>query len=73
MEIDEAWATNSEVKDLLSAYEPVAFVVPIDPLQTYWPKIASRILANGSMQSNPLHEMTPPLPDAILNLVTKHL
>jgi acetolactate synthase-1/2/3 large subunit len=73
IEIDEAWATNPEVKDLLSANEPVAFVVPIDPLQTYWPKIASRILANGSMQSNPLHEMTPPLPDAILNLVTKHL
>jgi acetolactate synthase-1/2/3 large subunit len=73
IEIDEAWATNSEVKDLLSANEPVAFVVPIDPEQTYWPKIASRILPNGSMQSNPLHEMTPPLPDAILNSVTKHL
>jgi acetolactate synthase I/II/III large subunit len=73
VDIDARWTTNPDVLELFSSEDPVAFVVPIDPLQTYWPKITSRILANGSMQSNPLHEMSPPVSDAILNLVTKHL
>ena len=73
VDIDAQWTTNPNVLELFSSEDPVAFVVPIDPLQTYWPKITSRILANGSMQSNPLHEMSPPVSDAILNLVTKHL
>ena len=73
VDIDTQWLTNSEVQDLLASKNPVAFVVPIDPLQTYWPKITSRILPNGSMQSNPLHDMSPPLPDEILEAVTKYL
>lgn len=73
VDIDAQWTTNPGVQQLFSSEDPIAFVVPIDPLQTYWPKITSRILANGSMQSNPLHEMSPPVSDAILNSVTKHL
>jgi acetolactate synthase-1/2/3 large subunit len=73
VDLNPDWMNNLEVLELLSSEAPVAFVVPIDPMQTYWPKITSRILENGSMQSNPLHEMTPPLPDAILKLVTKYL
>ena len=38
-----------------------AFLVHIDPTQTYLPKITSRITAAGSMESNPLHRMTPDL------------
>jgi acetolactate synthase-1/2/3 large subunit len=33
----------------------------IDPDQTYFPKITSRILPNGTMASNPLHLMSPDL------------
>jgi acetolactate synthase-1/2/3 large subunit len=73
VDLNSHWIDDSKVQELLGSDAPVAFVVPIDPMQTYWPKITSRILANGSMQSNPLHEMTPPLPDAILKLVTKYL
>jgi len=73
VDIDEQWAANARVQNLLDSEDPVAFVVPIDPLQTYWPKITSRILANGSMQSNPLHEMSPPIPAEILGSVTKYL
>jgi acetolactate synthase-1/2/3 large subunit len=40
-----------------------AFIVPIDPEQTYFPKITSRITATGSMESNPIDRMTPDLPD----------
>ena len=38
-----------------------AFLVHIDPNQTYFPKISSRVTAVGSMESNPLHRMTPDL------------
>ena len=38
-----------------------AFVVKIDPEQTYFPKITSRITESGAMESNPLHLMTPDL------------
>lgn len=59
--IDTDWATNEKVRPLLASNDPVAFIVPIDPLQTYWPKITSRITDTGSMESNPLHLMTPDL------------
>lgn len=36
-----------------------AFIVPIDPEQTYFPKISSRVTESGSMESNPIDRMTP--------------
>jgi len=36
-----------------------AFVVHIDPEQTYFPKISSRITETGSMESNPIDKMSP--------------
>jgi acetolactate synthase-1/2/3 large subunit len=50
----------------LEAFDAVgahAFLVHIDPEQTYFPKISSRVTASGSMESNPLHRMTPDLDD----------
>ena len=38
---------------------PNIFIVPIDPLQTYFPKITSRVTKEGSMESNPIHNMSP--------------
>ena len=38
---------------------PVIFVVPIHPEQTYFPKISSRVLPDGGMESAPLHDMSP--------------
>ncbi len=46
---------------------PAAFIVPIDPEQTYFPKISSRITASGSMESNPIDRMTPEI-DYLANL-----
>lgn len=37
------------------------FIVQIDPEQTYYPKISSRIKQDGSMESNPLDKMSPEL------------
>jgi len=39
--------------------DPCLFVVPVHPEQTYFPKISSRVTSTGSMESAPLHEMTP--------------
>ncbi|QAY77044.1 thiamine pyrophosphate-binding protein [Sphingosinicella sp. BN140058] len=46
-------------RQLMALQGPAAFIVPIDPEQTYFPKISSRITATGSMESNPIDRMTP--------------
>lgn len=49
-------------KKFLEAFNkpgPNVFLVPIDPLQTYFPKITSRVTKEGSMESNPIHNMSP--------------
>jgi acetolactate synthase-1/2/3 large subunit len=57
---------SEEFMNDLDDKEPHAWLVPIHPDQTYFPKITSRILEDGSMVSNPLHLMTPSLsPDEI--------
>ena len=50
-----------------------AFLVHIDPNQTYFPKISSRVTASGSMESNPLHRMTPDLDDETARKVFRYL
>jgi acetolactate synthase-1/2/3 large subunit len=40
---------------------PHAFIISVDPEQTYFPKISSRVTETGAMESSPLHLMTPPL------------
>jgi acetolactate synthase-1/2/3 large subunit len=47
--------------EILLRDEPEVIEVKIDPDQTYYPKITSRILPSGAMASNPLHLMTPDL------------
>jgi acetolactate synthase-1/2/3 large subunit len=45
----------------LSDAHPRAYLIPIHPDQTYYPKITSRVLPSGEMESNPLHLMSPDL------------
>ena len=71
--LDEDWATNEEVLTALRSDKPYGFIVPIDPLQTYWPKITSRIVEGGGMESNPLHMMSPDLAPDLFTQVTKYL
>lgn len=49
-----------------------AYIVPIHPEQSYFPKISSSIGADGKMTSDPLHLMQPPLPESIANLVFRY-
>jgi acetolactate synthase-1/2/3 large subunit len=52
---------------------PAIFILSICPDQTYFPKIASRMLPTGSMESNPLHAMSPPLSDSISGKVFRYI
>ena len=53
----ESWNSN----------DPYLYVVPIHPEQTYYPKITSQVTASGSMESAPLHKMSPPLTNVVIN------
>jgi acetolactate synthase-1/2/3 large subunit len=71
--LDKDWSSNQEVLTALRSDKPFGFIVPIDPLQTYWPKITSRIVEGGGMESNPLHMMSPDLAPDLFTQVTKYL
>jgi acetolactate synthase-1/2/3 large subunit len=61
----EDWRTA--VTTVFSRPGPQIIEVPIDPEQTYLPKIGSRLNSDGTMTSNPLHQMDPPLPPSLLS------
>ena len=73
LELDPLNPFSIEVINRLNSPGPSVFLVPIDPEQTYFPKITSRVVAGGGMESNPLHLMTPDLPEDIAKIVFKHL
>lgn len=50
-----------QISNFLDLPGPGAMVIPIHQDQTYYPKIESKLTLNGSMQSRPLHLMSPEL------------
>jgi acetolactate synthase-1/2/3 large subunit len=60
-EIKDEKNLAQELAKILDSKGPYFVVVNIDPEQTYFPKINSRVLPDGSMVSNPLHLMFPDL------------
>lgn len=53
---------------------PTIFLVPVDPEQTYYPKISSSVdSSTGELKSNPLHKMSPDLPEETWKIVAKYL
>lgn len=72
--LSAGWCSDDPVfLELWERPSPALFLVPIDPEQSYFPKISSRISAQGGMESNPLHRMTPDLPDEIASCVYRYL
>lgn len=63
---------NPELMSDLKTNIPMIIEVPIDPEQTFFPKITSSIQSDGSMKSNPLHLMSPELPEDISKKVLKY-
>lgn len=71
--IGPAFETTPSFLEAFNAPGPAAFLVHIDPEQTYFPKISSRVTASGSMESNPLHRMTPDLDEATAAAVFRYI
>jgi acetolactate synthase I/II/III large subunit len=69
----ESGLDAASVRSLLDADGPALIEVPIDPDQSYYPKIGSAVQADGSMKSNPLHRMSPDLPADVEQRVSVHL
>jgi acetolactate synthase-1/2/3 large subunit len=64
---------SAEVLEKIRMAGPVFIRVICDPTQTYFPKIASRVTPSGTMASNPLHLMDPPLTGDVEQIVMKYL
>jgi acetolactate synthase-1/2/3 large subunit len=73
MPIGNGYEKDAEFLRQFEAPGAAAFLVQIDPEQTYFPKITSRVTATGSMASNPLHRMSPDLPAELEAKVLRYL
>jgi acetolactate synthase-1/2/3 large subunit len=73
MRIGPGFENDPEFLERFNAVGARAFLVKIDPMQTYFPKISSRVTASGGMESNPLHRMTPDLDEATAAKVFRYL
>lgn len=73
LRITAGFAESDEFQRLFVAQGTMAFIVSIDPAQTYFPKIASRVTATGAMESNPLHLMSPDLSEEEQSRYLKYL
>lgn len=73
MRLSDDYLASSDFMERFSSSGPSAFIVTIDPEQTYFPKIVSRVTETGTMESNPLHMMSPFLDDGTQNAVGKYL
>lgn len=59
MEINKGFTSDPKFIERFNSDGLQAFLVSIDPEQTYFPKIASRVTSTGSMESNPIDKMSP--------------
>jgi acetolactate synthase-1/2/3 large subunit len=73
MQISNGYQGDEEFLQRFASNGPAAFLVKIDPQQTYFPKITSRVTPDGSMVSNPLHRMSPDLPAEVAAKVFRYL
>jgi acetolactate synthase-1/2/3 large subunit len=71
--ISTGYQEDQEFLRLFESNGPAAFLVKIDPNQTYFPKITSRVGLDGNMESNPLHLMSPELPAKVAAKVFRYL
>ena len=73
LRINDGFESDDQFNAMFQGKGTAAFIVSIDPEQTYFPKITSKITVNGSMESNPLHLMTPALPEDQFATLAKYL
>lgn len=62
-----------ELKSLIRNSGPQAYILDLDPEQLYFPKLTSKVLPSGKMESNPLHLMSPDLSESEKERFFKYL
>ncbi len=62
----EGFETDGQFLSGWHSSDPYLYIVPVHPEQTYYPKISSQITPSGSMESAPLHKMSPPLSNKLI-------
>jgi acetolactate synthase-1/2/3 large subunit len=72
-DIDSSNAWASEMTAALNTNGSQAFIIHLDPEQLFYPKITSRVLSDGTMKTNPLHLMSPPLDDEMAEFAFRYL
>ena len=73
MRIKPGFEKDAAFHKLFTAEGVAAFIVPVDPKQTYLPKITSRVTETGGMVSNPLHRLSPDLDETLYQHVARYL
>jgi acetolactate synthase-1/2/3 large subunit len=63
----------SSIIQIINDENPWLVELNVDPKQEYIPKINSRITPEGSMESNPLHQMWPELSSELSSVVFRYL
>ena len=71
--INSEFEMNDKFIEIFNQHGPAGFIVAVDPNQTYFPKITSRMTKDGGMESNPLHRMSPDISDDLYQLVARYI
>ena len=64
---------SPEFHELFSSSGPVIFEIISNPEQVYLPRVHSKVLPDGSMNSSPIHDMLPRLDQDIAEKVFKYI
>ena len=64
---------RDELRRIANVGGPMLVVVRLDPEQTYFPKISSKVGEEGQMISAPLHSMSPDLSPELYERVSQYL
>jgi acetolactate synthase-1/2/3 large subunit len=71
--INSEFTMDDKFIEMFNQHGPAGFIVTVDPNQTYFPKITSRMTKDGGMESNPLHRMSPDISDDLYQLVARYI
>lgn len=71
MTLESGFEESERFIQLWEGRRPSIFIVPLHPEQTYFPKIGSRVLPDGGMESSPLDDMLPSLGEKAQRTIDK--
>jgi acetolactate synthase-1/2/3 large subunit len=73
IKLNEENLNCEKFNELMNIAGPCAFILDLDPEQLYFPKLTSKLKDDGSMETNPLHLMSPSLSEELSEKYLKYL